>query len=398
MLLIRLINFLKGYVVLSAEGFFLERFLNLAAHNNIYLWNVRRLGSQKMRVSLSAKAYSQIDEISAKTNVTTTVLHEKGLPFLMQKYRRRTSFVIGTILCFFMIITLSFFLWDIELDYTGSDVPHERIISELSYAGLRTGRPLFLIQREQAILHLMSAIPEFSWVGINIQGTRAIVQITETRDAPEIEDTTLPCNIIAMRAGVIEEIHTLLGEPLVEAGTAIAEGQLLVSGVIDSPQLGTRLLHASAEITARTWLEESTTAILHVELRPRTSRTRSFHSLELFGFRIPLYFRGEMPFAEFERHVWSRYLTLGRNLLLPFAFHYDKFYEVEVVRQPISEEEAIRNAHARLVESLISQLLPNSQILGETTTLSTSPAGETVVTVTFENLEHIGRKVEIAID
>jgi hypothetical protein len=84
--------------------------------------------------------------------------------------------------------------------------------------------------------------------------------------------------------------------------------------------------------------------------------------------------------------------------MLPFAFNYDKIHDVEVSRQIISEEEAIEIARKKLAESLTSQLLPGSQTLREEMTTTISPAGETVVTLMFENLENIGRKVEITLD
>ena len=40
----KIIGYLRGYVVICADGLFCERFLNICSNRGIFLWNVRRLG------------------------------------------------------------------------------------------------------------------------------------------------------------------------------------------------------------------------------------------------------------------------------------------------------------------------------------------------------------------
>ncbi len=39
--IIKIWHYLKGYVIIKIEGLTLERFLNLAANKDIYLWDIK---------------------------------------------------------------------------------------------------------------------------------------------------------------------------------------------------------------------------------------------------------------------------------------------------------------------------------------------------------------------
>ena len=41
-------RFLRGYVTVTVEGFFLEKFTNLCAITSLPFWNVKRYGNAKM--------------------------------------------------------------------------------------------------------------------------------------------------------------------------------------------------------------------------------------------------------------------------------------------------------------------------------------------------------------
>jgi similar to stage IV sporulation protein len=393
---IRILNFLKGYVIVNVEGFFLERFLNIAAHRRIYLWNVRHLGSAKMRLSISAKGFTQIHDIVANTQSHLSIAAKRGLPFIVYKYRRRVGIAIGLFIFFVMIFVLSRFIWVIDIEYAGDKVPTDKIYGELAAAGLKTGSFISGVGKDDVARHLMTNISEFSWVGINIKGTRGIVQIKERMDPPQMPDESKPCHIVAARAGVIETINTRLGEQCVSRGDAVSDGQLLVSGIADSAQLGVRYTHATSEIIARTWLESSSTAEDFILVRNRNGAKKSKHIISIFSWNIPLFLNENVDFAEFDRETSTHNLRLGENFILPFAFKYDKFYSVDIDKQPISADEAIANAAAKARADLTQKLISgDSKILGEEVSTTTAPTGELIVTVSWECLENIGKQEEI---
>ena len=64
--------------------------------------------------------------------------------------------------------------------------------------------------------------------------------------------------------------------------------------------------------------------------------------LRVFNVNINLFLDDKVPFEKFEKTVLKAISPIAK-LLLPFSFHYDKFYEVEVIREEINEEQAYQN-------------------------------------------------------
>ena len=42
MLFIRILNYIKGYLIITINGVFAERFINICVHRNILIWDVSR--------------------------------------------------------------------------------------------------------------------------------------------------------------------------------------------------------------------------------------------------------------------------------------------------------------------------------------------------------------------
>lgn len=50
-------EFLKGYVIIKVEGLTLERFLNLAATRDIYLWDINRIGHTILEMKVTIEGF-----------------------------------------------------------------------------------------------------------------------------------------------------------------------------------------------------------------------------------------------------------------------------------------------------------------------------------------------------
>ena len=265
----------------------------------------------------------------------------------------------------------------------------------LKAAGLKVGEPMAVINPEEIQNKLMTAFPDFAFVGINYEGTCAYVKIDDRRDAPAVEDLTVPCNIVATKPGVITKINTSFGLPDVKVGTAVTTGQVLVSGVVESTDFGTRYLHATSDIQAQTWITESMPAPTYQEVTTRTGKTKTKDVLDIFNLKIPLFFSDKVSFQDYDRVSAIRQAKIGRQIFLPFILHYDKFYEVKKENVPLSSDEAIASAKAALTDKMNGELTPGGQILNESLTTSKDNAGETIVTLTWNCLENIGMQEPI---
>ncbi|MDD4570726.1 MAG: sporulation protein YqfD, partial [Tepidanaerobacteraceae bacterium] len=82
MLLIKLWNYLSGYVIIKITGEYGERLLNQAALKSLFLWDVKRPNSDHLTAKISVKDFFKLARLARKTRSRIYVLERVGLFFL----------------------------------------------------------------------------------------------------------------------------------------------------------------------------------------------------------------------------------------------------------------------------------------------------------------------------
>ena len=238
--------FLKGYVIIKIEGKFPERFLNVAGKKKILIWDVQSK-SNGLVCKVTAKEFSKVEGIAENCGCTMRVLGKIGMPFSAKRHKKRKALFLGILGFAVTVFLMLSVLWDISI--TGNErITQQQILDLLAQSGIRRGVWVYGIDKTQACNEIIAKNADIAWIGIEIKGSRAFVEIVEKVPKPYIEDKSIPCNIISTKSGVIENMQIRSGVPAVKIGDAVFEGQLLVSGIADSTFVGLRYLHSDADI------------------------------------------------------------------------------------------------------------------------------------------------------
>ncbi len=250
-----ILHLLKGTVRVRITGRSPERFLNLCSAGAISIWDLNYKDGVCI-CSMTLPDFFKIRAYARKAKVRAVVMEKKGLPFFMQKNRRRTMYGAG-FLCFFAILFyLSLFIWDITFqgNYHYSDNTMTRFLKEQQIA---CGILKKQVDCEALESSIRSAFPEITWVSARISGTRLLVQIKENEVLSEIpEKQVTPCDLVADYDGVITHMIVRSGLPEVSIGDEVKKGQILVRGAVpitnDSEELiAENPVCADADIQAR---------------------------------------------------------------------------------------------------------------------------------------------------
>ena len=215
MLLKIILNYILGYVTIRVEGLFLERFINICTSKKILLWSIKRKQATLLYANIGINDYKKIRPICKKTKSKINIQSKKGIPFLLHKYRKRKLFIVLLITVLITLFASSNFIWNIEIS-GNTNISKEEIIQSLNEEGLRIGKAKAEINLAEIINKIRLKRDDIAWIGIEISGTNAIVEIQETDKAPVVIDKTKPCNIISNKTGMITKMD-------VEEGTAIAK-------------------------------------------------------------------------------------------------------------------------------------------------------------------------------
>jgi similar to stage IV sporulation protein len=396
MLLLRLWNYIRGYVIILIEGYFLEKFINISTHRQIFLWDVKRQKNCSMTAKISIKGFRLLRPIAKKTGCRVNIVKKRGLPFLLSRYKKRKAFVLGSVVFILMFFVMTSFIWKIEI--TGNSKIDKQVLEQkLSTIGIRPGRLKYNIDTSRAANDMMLSIKEIAWISIAVKGTKIKVEISERTKPPELVPKDTPCDIIATKDGIIQSITVKEGQEQVKAGDTVKKGQVLISGTISSktPEIAQRVVHALGEVKARTWYEKDCDINEEVTEKQRTGKIKNRYSLVLFNKILHLPYGGKEPFEKSDKVEIRKALSIGENLVFPFEFIKDSYYEYSEVNKKLDQEEATQLAADNAYKEAAAEIPDNAEIVKTYFTYTKKEDDKMQVKSVIECVENIDTKKEI---
>ena len=344
---------LRGYVTIEVTGFSVERFINMAAHKGIYLWDVSYTPTG-VRMNVSIKGFRQLRECARKTKCKFRIREKNGMPFVIHRYRKRKVLIGGLLFFIAFVYFLSCFVWLIDIK-GNNRIGTDQLLAFCAGEGLHIGAFKYKINNKQLKTDLMNNFHDISWLDIHIKGTRAVIQLTETIPAPQVIDKSTPCNIVAAKDGLITSIVTGAGKPLVKQDDVVRKGDVLVSGVFvtegDNGSITTRV-HAYSEVWAKMYNEINFEVPLTYDEKVYTGQTMKVFSLRFFNRSFDL-FHAIMDYQNYTRTVSYKQLSFGEDYPLPLiltSVTYREFTPAERIRTVDEAKElAVKMVNARII-------------------------------------------------
>ena len=201
-----LLNCILGYMTIEVEGYFIERFVNICNSKNIFLWDMQKINSTTIRTNIGIYEFKKIKSIIRKTKCRVKIKSKKGIPFILHKYKKRKIFFLLFIVIIAIIIILSNFIWNIEI-IGNKNIQNEEILSILQKNNLKIGTSKIGLSTKDIIEQIRLERQDIAWIGIELKGTNAIVEIVEADLKPEIIQEEEYCNLIATKDGMIVKVN-----------------------------------------------------------------------------------------------------------------------------------------------------------------------------------------------
>lgn len=396
MLIWRLWNYIKGYVIIIVEGYFLEKFINICTHRNIRLWNVKWQKNSRVSMKLGIDDFKELRPVVKKTRCKVHIVKRKGIPFILNRYKSRKAFVIGSGICIVIFFLISSFIWDISV--TGNNnVSTEFILERLRENGVKTGALKFRINTDEIVENMMLQINDLARMSVSLKGTRIYVEVTERTKPPVLINKEIPCDIIASRDGVIYSIVAKEGLETVKIGDTVTKGQQLITGRVynvKNPEAPPLMVHSMGSVKARTWYEATAKIEQNLVTAKRTGLKKEMYSIVLFTKKIKL-FHTQIPYNNSEHMELKKKLSLGANFALPFELITDQYYEYELEQNKVDMATAKKVASERAVESAQKQIPSHAEVLKKNITELEDDNGSKSVRALIECVEDIGITQEI---
>lgn len=386
------VNRLRGQVHIRAESPFPERVLNLCGARDLAFWDLEWESPTAFTCRLSRRDWRVLQQAAEPLDCALTVVRREGAPYFLSRFRHRQALVTGLVACGLCLFLSSFFVWDFQVE-GNETVPTEKILRALEDCGVGLGSFGLSLDGEDIRNHVLLEVPELSWIAVNVSGCRASVQVRERVEPPEIVGRQPPANIVARRAGLVLRVQALDGVAAVLPGTAVTEGQLLISGVEDTETFGARVLAGMGAVQARTWYALTARIPLAGAEKRYTGREKTGVSLIFGKQRVKFFSNSSIETAKYDKMINKHSLTLlGIPLPVTVVTETYRFYETAPVERTAAQAE--KAAEAVLTEQLHAMVDPHGTV---TSTLCASKrrGDDLIVTLSAECVEQIGRSVPI---
>ena len=385
-------NYILGYVKITVEGYFIERLINLCMKNRILLWNSKRKKSTLLEANISIKDFRRIIQFAKQSKCKVKIKSKKGLPFIFNKYKKRKIFFIFLCLIVIGILSLSNFVWNIEI--TGNtSIKNEELMQSLKNEGLDIGSLKSKIDTKEIINKMRLNRNDLAWIGIELKGTNAIVKIVEADKKPEIIPEDEYCNIVATKAAMIVKVNAINGTPLVKEGDIVKENTPLIGGWLEGKYTGMRYVHANGSVQAKVWYTEKQKIELKQVIPSKTGNSETKYSLGLNNFTINFY-KTLSKFQKYDTIEENKKLKLFSDFYLPIEIIKKTNYEL-IDEEKVYEKEEAKQEAANKAKQILDTQIENKENIINTYINYNETEDYIEAEVIYEVLEEIGTKEKI---
>lgn len=341
-MLVSLLRYIQGYLQICVTGYSPERFLNLCKNKKIAIWGLEST-SQGYLMYIKISGFRRLKPIIKKTKTKVVIKERVGLPFFFYRYRKRNLFFAGTILCFIFIYSMTFFVWNI--DFQGNVHITDSVLMEyLSNKNVTYGMLKNNVNCEQLVKDLRKDFEDIIWVSASMDGTKLMIHIKENTDTFELsEQNTNARDIVSNYAGIVKQIITRSGVPLVKVGDMVEVGDVLISGKVDilndaKEIVSQKLVLADGDIVLESYIPYEKEITKYYNKKEYTKKKKRVFYMKIGNYICSLG-GTKNKFKYYEKRTSETQLQLSNNFFLPIIFGKEEYIEYTTKKTEYTKEE-----------------------------------------------------------
>ena len=387
-----IVSYILGFLKISVEGYYIERFINICKNKKITIWNLKRNSNISLILNVRIKEFKNVCKIARKTGCKVRIKNKKGLPFLLHRYKKRKIFLVLLVLVISIIGLSSNFVWNVDIsEENGEELANIR--EDIENAGLKTGILKSKVDTKEVINKIRLKRQDVAWMGIELKGTNAIVKLVKADEKPEIVDESEYCNIVSDKTGIITKISAQEGTANVKVGDTVKIGDVLINGWMEGKFTGIRYVHSKGEIEAKVWYTKSKKIPYTSTEKEDTGNEENKYRIKFGNFEIN-FPKKYSKFKIYDTIETESKIKLFSDFYLPISIVKTTYKEKEEIQRTYTVEEAKNIGIKELEEELEKEIENKDNIVNKNINTYEQEDGVEVY-VTYEVLENIGTNEKI---
>ena len=275
-----------GYVKFNLIGTECEEFLSYSLNEGVKIYDIENEDGI-IYAKTSPSQYFLLAGMKRSFHVRLRIVEKRGFWFTAYRYRNRYGIILGLLAYGLVLLLCSGIVWDITI--TGNErIADESILEFLAESGIYPGASRKDLDTTVTELSALLYFEDLAWISIESEGSRVNVKLNERiENAENGLPVSTPCNIVASHGGVIIDAEVYRGTMLYRVGSGVAEGDIIVSGIVNDGAGNISVNHADAKIIAEYEEEVSFYQRFNTVEKVKTDEKTYSEYLKLFGFTFP---------------------------------------------------------------------------------------------------------------
>ncbi len=362
---------LRGYIIASVKNTSPERFINISKNHDIQLYKICAKEEQCW-FQISREEYKKLLPVARKTGCYPKIQKKLGGYYVLKNLLRHSGIVLGVMVFLLLISVLSKFIWQIE--FSGNHLhTDEQLRYYMEEWGIGFGTRSDRIDCAELEAKVRENFTDIGWVSVEIHGSKMMIRIRETNFQKRELVSTGHTDIVASQNGIVSEIITRNGTPLVTVGETVKKGDVLIAGVVhtvneNNELIGSVPVNADGDINIKTELRYEDEVPLEFQMTKLTGEQKRGCSLSMFDRKIFSYIPS-IPYERYDIINETTNLKISKNLYLPIS--YDTIYCREYTQSDAvhSNAQLSEMCYRRFLESMEIYLEDGYRIIKEDVSL-----------------------------
>jgi len=296
------------------------------------------------------------DDLEKIENLNFEILSFRGLKLLLEKLKNNIHFLISILLSIFIMYLLSNVCFSVNVIHSKKDI-RTLLEDELYDHGIR---PFTFKKSFKEIGAIKERIKkeypnDIEWLEIIDDGMKYTVRVEERIINKEKEHKDF-CNVISTKDATILGVTSSAGQTLVNSGSIVKKGDLLISGEIKFNEETKTRTCAEGVVYGNTWYKISVSIPLNYTKKEYTGAKKNNLAVEL-GTKYNRIFK-----VHFDEYDVDKVKIFGIG---NFAIYKENIKEYKSIDSKYTKEEALEVAKTRARENLLTNIGDKAIILDE---------------------------------
>jgi sporulation protein YqfD len=248
-----------------------------------------RLSRLRVEARVSPHRIKKLLRLGEQCRINVAVGSSHGAQAIVSRQAKRPVLIGGFVLALLLLVSATQFVLDVRV----SGISGDRAVKVLQKAydsGARRGALWGSLSQHELQLRLERELGFVQKALAHKRGSLLEIEIIPYIDPPQPFVKGEPCDIVASRGAVVENVIAIEGTPVVKPGDVVRRGDVLIRGTyIRKPGEGKqRFVQARGMVMGRVSAMGTASVGLSCIAYEPTGRTQTVRTLELFNNSLPL--------------------------------------------------------------------------------------------------------------